>query len=66
MSNAVDRRDFLRKSSWLASAAIIAPSLSGLVACAGSELTSPSFDANGVRFDRRPDRGRDGYGELRP
>jgi hypothetical protein len=45
----VDRRSFLRKSSLLAGAAIIAPSLQGLIACA--DATAP-YDANGVALSR--------------
>ena len=45
MTTAVDRRTFLRKSSLMAGAAVIAPSLTGLVAC--SEPVAP-FDGNGV------------------
>ena len=59
----VDRRSFLRKSGWLAGAAVIAPSLSGLVACT-SDPAAP-YDPNGVRL-RQAGRDRGGYGTLRP
>lgn len=45
----VDRRTFLRRSSLLTGAAIIAPSLQGLIACA--DATGP-YDANGVALSR--------------
>jgi hypothetical protein len=53
MSIPVDRRGFLRKSSWFAGAAIIAPSLSGLVACTDADATAP-FDGNGMRLRQAP------------
>src|SRR5687768_1661781 len=60
----VDRRSFLRRSSWLAGAAIVAPSLSGLVACADRNPVAP-YDGNGVRL-RHARAGMGGYGELKP
>ena len=60
----VDRRSFLRKSSFLAGAAVMAPSLSGLVACASTDAVSP-FDANGVRRGEVRG-GTGGYGMLKP
>lgn len=62
MSTTENRRSFLRRSSLLAGAAVIAPSLSGLVAC--SEPVSP-FDDNGIA----PSLNRGltgGYGKLEP
>ena len=64
MTTTVDRRSFLRKSSWLAGATIIAPSLSGLVACTDADATAP-FDPNGVRLRQAP-AGMGGYGALKP
>ena len=62
MTAPVDRRTFLRKSSWMAGAAVIAPSLTGLVAC--SEPVAP-YDGNGVNTSLN--RGLSGgYGELEP
>jgi secreted PhoX family phosphatase len=62
MTATVDRRSFLRKSSLLAGAAAIAPSLAGLVSCA--EPVAP-YDPNGIRPSTS--RGRtDSYGELAP
>ena len=55
-----DRRAFLRRSSTLAGAALLAPSLQGLVACTRSDPSSSKF--------RRPiqaTRGNGGYGLLR-
>ena len=54
------RRDFLRRSAGLAGAALIAPSLSGLVAC--SRGTVPATTA----AFRRAGLGQGGYGPLRP
>ena len=58
---AVDRRDFLRRSSLFAGAALIAPSLSGLIACA--DYTSPHAAVGGA-LRRSPGSG--GYGSLIP
>lgn len=55
------RRDFLRRSAGAAGAALIAPSLSGLVACvrqAGATTSAPTIHHAGL--------GRGGYGMLRP
>ena len=65
MSTTDDRRSFLRTSSTIAAAAILAPSLQGLIACA--DATGP-YDANGVALSRGiggrvHDRG---YGPLVP
>jgi len=55
MTASVDRRSFLRKSSQLAGAAVIAPSLAGLVACTDTSLTSPSrYDGKGVLLRKAP------------
>lgn len=56
----VDRRNFIRNSA-LASGALLAPSLTGLISCA-SDSTSP----NGGAEPRRADRGDGGYGGLTP
>ena len=56
-----NRRAFLRQSGALAGAAILAPSLQGLVACARS---APSKPAAGRR-PTRATRGTGGYGALR-
>jgi uncharacterized protein len=56
------RRDFLRRSAGLAGAALIAPSLSGLVAC--SRGTVPETTARAAF--RRAGLGQGGYGQLRP
>src|SRR5688572_15587141 len=62
MTAPVDRRSFIRRSTLIAGAAAIAPSLAGLVSC--SEPLAP-YDANGVR--PASNRGRTGgYGELEP
>ncbi len=65
MQQTLDRRHFLRKSSLLAGAAAIAPSLVGLVSC--SEPVAP-FDPNGVdpSFARGGRKRGEGYGELKP
>jgi hypothetical protein len=57
-----DRRSFLRRSSLLTSAAILAPSLGGLVACA--EPTASGYDLNGIRRRQAP-AGQGGYGRIR-
>ncbi|HYW31239.1 MAG TPA: alkaline phosphatase PhoX, partial [Gemmatimonas sp.] len=62
MTTQVDRRSFLRKSSLMASAALIAPSLTGLVSC--SDPVAP-FDPNGIRADLNRGIG-GGYGKLEP
>lgn len=62
MTTPVDRRSFLRKSSLMASAALIAPSLTGLVSC--SDPTAP-FDTNGMRANLNRGSG-GGYGKLEP
>lgn len=49
MTTIDDRRSFLRKSSKIAAAAILAPSLQGLIACV--DATGP-YDANGVALSR--------------
>ena len=56
-----DRRSFLRRSSLLATAALAAPSLGGLIAC--SEATAPGYDLNGIRRRQAP-AGQGGYGDL--
>jgi secreted PhoX family phosphatase len=56
------RRDFLRRSASVAGAALIAPSLAGLVAC--SRDGPPSTAAG--RALRRAGPGQGGYGPLRP
>lgn len=56
------RRDFLRRSASAAGAALIAPSLSGLVACSRGIRTEP---ITGAAF-RRAGPGQGGYGPLRP
>lgn len=58
---AYGRRDFLRRSAGAAGAALIAPSLSGLVACmqqAGATKSAPRLGRAGL--------GQGGYGTLRP
>ncbi len=62
MTTPVDRRSFLRKSSLMASAALIAPSLTGLVSC--SDPIAP-FDTNGMRASLNRGLG-GGYGALEP
>jgi secreted PhoX family phosphatase len=62
MTAPVDRRSFLRKSSLMASAALIAPSLTGLVSC--SDPVEP-FDTNGMRAALNRGIG-GGYGALEP
>jgi secreted PhoX family phosphatase len=64
MTFIVDRRNFLRRSSWLAGAAVVAPSLSGLVACTDDRLTTAP--ASGRPSLRKAPAGRGGYGELKP
>jgi secreted PhoX family phosphatase len=56
-----NRRAFLRRSGTLAGAAILAPSLQGLVACARS---APTTTSKGLR-PTRATRGHGGYGALR-
>lgn len=63
------RRDFLRHTS-LAGAALLAPSLSGLVACSRGvvppgEAAGPSGAPNAPRRYRRAELGAGGYGPLR-
>lgn len=59
MTTSLDRRDFLRRSSsLLAGAAVLAPSLAGLVACA--DPSAVAFDENGIGSLAS----RDGYGPL--
>lgn len=58
-----DRRSFLRRSSLLATAALAAPSLGGLVACS-TDATAPGYDLNGIRRRQAP-AGQGGYGELK-
>lgn len=56
-----NRREFLRKSATLTGAAVMAPSLYGLIACAAN-------NADGITRMRRPEhaaRGAGGYGLLR-
>ena len=59
--NPQNRRAFLRQSGALAGAAILAPSLQGLVACS---RTSPSA-ASTTRRPAKATRGNGGYGDLR-
>lgn len=64
MTTSLDRRHFLRRSSsLLATAAVAAPSLGGLIAC-GSEPTAPGYDLNGIRRRQAP-AGLGGYGEIK-
>jgi len=56
--SSLDRRRFLRTSA-LAGSALLAPSLSGLISCAGAPLrSSPGL--------RRAEKGQGGYGQLVP
>lgn len=57
-----DRRSFLRRASHLATAAIAAPSLGGLVACS-TDATAPGYDLDGIRRRQAP-AGQGGYGEI--
>jgi secreted PhoX family phosphatase len=56
------RRDFLRRSAGVAGAALIAPSLAGLVACSRRALP----DSGAGRGIPRAGLGQGGYGPLRP
>ena len=55
-----DRRTFLRKSTLIAEVAIVAPSLSGLVAC--NDVMAPASPAGKIL--PRAARGSGGYGPL--
>src|SRR5688572_2990102 len=57
-----DRRTFLRKSTLIAGGAIIAPSLSGLVAC--NDVVAPASPVGKIL--PRATRGSGGYGPLVP
>jgi uncharacterized protein len=57
-----DRRTFLRKSTILAGGAIVAPSLSGLVAC--NDVVAPPHQTG--KIIPRVGRGAGGYGPLEP
>jgi secreted PhoX family phosphatase len=57
-----NRRDFLLRATRAAGAAVLAPSLQGLVACA----SAPALNAGGAPAARRAARGEGGYGELQP
>src|SRR5919106_2157720 len=57
-----DRRTFLRKSTLIAGGAIVAPSLSGLVAC--NDVVSPLTPSGKIL--PRAGRGSGGYGPLVP
>jgi len=59
---APSRRDFLLRATRTAGAAVLAPSLQGLVACASANTGNP----NAASVPRRAGRGEGGYGELQP
>jgi secreted PhoX family phosphatase len=60
MATTADRRTFLRKSTLIAGGAIVAPSLSGLVAC--NDFVAPT--SPGGKILPRATRGGGGYGPL--
>jgi secreted PhoX family phosphatase len=58
------RRRFLRTTARLTGAAVLAPSLQGLIACAGA-ASSGDGETRRARLPRRAGRGDGGYGPLR-